>query len=351
VTVPAPTGSRVTVLDDAAYNAFAGVARRSDGRLVGVFYRGGAAGETTVSADIYTVVSTDETGTGWGSAALLLSQTDACRDPKIRRLGDGTLAVTYTLSDDSTYWHPYVVFSTDEGTTWGTPVLITSGFTDTDTAYVSAPLLELPNGDLLASMYGDWGALQTSSVSRVSRSTDGGATWASLAVIASGGSRDWLEPNLCQLASGTLFCGLRSDNPGTDYIYGATSTDSGATWSAPAQLFQGSGQPACYVNAHDVLMLHYRNPSGYPRWRASEDGGATWSAEQDFSNGQTSLMAYGGFVRLSNGGTGVLWSVESAAGQAELYWRLFDDGPPAPTSAFGCVRHGARLGGGMAMRR
>lgn len=324
---PAVLGSRITVVDDSAYNSFASAAVRANGDIVAVWYRGGGAGELTVSADIYISTSTDD-GATWSTPALAVSQSDACRDPGITALSDGRLALTYTLSDDSTYWHPYIVFSSDGGATWGTPVLVTNGFANGDKAFVSARVVELGNGDLLVPMYGDWDGSNLNSVSKVSRSTDDGATWANLATIASGGSRDWLEPNITLRSDGSLFCAIRSDQD-TDTIYASTSADSGATWTSPTALWPGSGQPACWETTDGLLVVLYRASGGLTRFRSSFNG-TIWSDAQDPTQGLTSLMAYGGWITLADGSTGLVYAQESASApsaQAEVYFQAFDDAP------------------------
>lgn len=118
-------------------------------------------------------------------------------------------------------------------------------------------LLELPNGDLLASAYGCFKGDNTpcpyqpkmmKSRCILFRSRDGGKSWDYVSTIAVGdvGSEGFDEPVLCRLSrgkeAGRLICLLRT---GSD-LHQAISDNEGATWSAAKPVaFPG-------IDLHDV---------------------------------------------------------------------------------------------------
>jgi len=105
-------------------------------------------------------------------------------------------------------------------------------------------IIELPDGDLLATFYGHQKGDATPSTyqprmmkarSMLARSSDGGGHWKLISTIAVDpkvGTEGFDEPVLCRLSKGQhpgrLICFMRTGRE----LYEATSDDEGATWSA-----------------------------------------------------------------------------------------------------------------------
>ncbi len=134
-------------------------------------------------------------------------------------------------------------------------------------------IVELPNGALLATIYGhEEGNRKYSSV--LIASDDGGQTWAYRSLIAHSeeiGREGYCEPALVRLANGDLFCALRTGGP----LYTTRSTDDGATWSTPEVVADHGVDPALLLLSNGVLALSYGRPD--VELILSPDGtGYTW---------------------------------------------------------------------------
>lgn len=315
---PVQDGAAVTIANTTSYDAFPGVALLPNDDLL-VVYRQGTDHASTFDGVLRKRISTDD-GATWGSATTIHDPTDDARDPALARLSNDDLLLSFFEWDGATARTPYVMISTDDGATWGSKVAITNSFSDY--AFISAPVIELDNGDLLAPLYGqDTGDSFDSA--RVSRSTDGGATWAHLADIVDGPTfgRHMQEPNLVLLDDGTVLAMLRSDGS-PNRIYTSRSTDSGATWSTPVVAFDGSGRPAVHQRGSDgVVLCAYRASGDDCRFRASYDNGITWRGHDgDFTGGSTLDYMYAQWVALPSGQAAVVYSLEASATDADLYF-------------------------------
>jgi len=120
-------------------------------------------------------------------------------------------------------------------------------------------LVEMPDGALLATIYGTQeGHAKYSSV--LLRTEDGGLNWRFLSIIAHAedvGNEGFCEPTLVRLGNGDLYCALRVGGP----LYTTRSSDSGATWSAPAVVADHGVNPHLLLMKNGVLVLSFGRPN------------------------------------------------------------------------------------------
>jgi len=253
--------------------------RLTDGRILVAFRIGGA--HTHSVGRIVAVESADD-GATWSEPRVVVDTLIDDRDPMLTQLSDGDILLSYFRIDwSSTPWEVPgvdVIRSTDGGRSWGEPVKVGStmqqetperwhGFRAGHIA-THGQILELPNGELLAPVYGVFPGDTQHSASIV-RSTDGGLTWPAENEILLG--RRYVEPVLTLLAGGQVTALLRTDegSPGTGSPDQADlraeltrSNDNGRTWTEPEQLDLHASSAVTLPLTDGSLLLAYGDKSG-----------------------------------------------------------------------------------------
>jgi hypothetical protein len=217
---------------------------------------------------IHTVTSVND-GRTWSAASIAVTDTADLRDPCISTAG-GTTWLTY-FKGTSTLAAAgcFLRVSTDDGVTWGSETRIDGQ----PYAAMSSPVVEV-GGNLLAAYYGK-NTGNTFDSSWLATSADGGVTW-TRQIVANGqtAGRDYQEPWL--IANGaSVWMFFRY---GTQSAIGlCTSTDSGATWSAPTQLFDDTtGRPAAvWLSTGTMAVVARRISDRQPVVRSRTTGTAT----------------------------------------------------------------------------
>lgn len=232
------------------------------------------------------------------------------------RLSDGTALVlgltTEWVEDDKFRGRRWV--SRDNVQSWDGPLEtilhIPSAACSKDTdgkqygPRIYGSVIELPEGDLLASMYGyfevDTVPVATSTGEPkkdrkcrtfVVKSTDGGATWDYLATVAYNPQLDeegFCEPSMVVLANNQILCVMRA---GAE-IYQCRSSDWGRTWNEPEPLGISGVEPHLCLTDSGILACAYGRPGTHVIFDATGTGevwGARLTAFDGSSNGHTSL--------------------------------------------------------------
>ncbi len=163
-------------------------------------------------------------------------------------------------------------------------------------------LVQLPNGDLLITMYGRFrqdnvrvpyfpeGAYQYRTW--VCRSRDGGKTWAYLSTVGANEilplperAEGWCEPDLIDTGGGSLLCVMRtggSPHKGsperyTD-LYASHSADGGESWGLPKPIAPWGVWPRLLRMSNGVIALASGRPGVFLLFSA--DGGQSWTEPQ-----------------------------------------------------------------------
>lgn len=118
----------------------------------------------------------------------------------------------------------------------------------------------------------------------VSRSTDGSATWQNPIVVSQGTGLDktWITCDDTSTSSHYGNCYMEwDDNDNGNLVWMSTSTDGGLTWATPATPTSPThglgGQPLVQTNG-TVIVPFLADSVGNIESFSSSDGGATWSA-------------------------------------------------------------------------
>ena len=321
--------SYVEVATDEYYNAFPGLARLEDGTLITVYRKG-----VLHANDRGYIVSKRSTdgGSTWSEEMVVVDNPALdLRDPNIALLADGALIVNYFQYDfdlPGTVRNGLrVVHSFDGGETWGEPVLVGTG----SFVATSAPILELPNGELLLAYYGSHEGSRYATA-YVNRSDDGGNWWLGETVIAAGppAGRPFQEPNLLLLENGDILATIRSDGS-TPIIHTSVSRDEGRTWSEPKPAFKGSGTPSVVGLASGGIVMIYRakigRNYGLPALRVSGDGGQTWTADlgETVIDRKDGDMMYASALQVPDGRIAVVYGMEDGRRRSEIRFRYLRD--------------------------
>ncbi|MFC0627250.1 sialidase family protein [Kribbella deserti] len=248
---------------------FPNAIRLLDGRIL-VVYREGRHHVSSVGR--IAMVESPDDGATWSEPRIVVDTLLDDRDPMLVQLSTGDILLSYFRID----WHklPWevpgvdVIRSTDGGHTWGEPVEVGSTMRqETDERWhrfraghiaSHGQILELPNGDLLAPVYGVFPG-DTHHSASVVRSTDKGGTWRAEdeVVIGRKPGRMYVEPVLTLLPGGQVTALLRTDQDAEL----TRSDDNGHTWSTPEPLELHASSADTITLADGSVLLAYGDVS------------------------------------------------------------------------------------------
>lgn len=314
---------------DGQYAAFPSATVLSDGRLFLVWRQ--ATDHLNTRDGVVKASTSSDHGLTWSTAYTLFQDETAgidLRDPTASTSPDKqTLYVTYLKGSASLNAGGfYLRISTDQGETFGAEIRIDPHPYSAGTA----PIVTLPNGQLLATWYGKENLGDAKDSSFYSLSADGGQTWGAPVKFADGvaAGRDYQEP-YASVYGDTVVIMFRWGN--ADQIGMVKSTNGGATFSAPAAAFTGTGRPSNLITSNGTLVVVYRNwPGGttlqHGMVRTSHDFGATWGPARLVERTNPNFWLYSGPVEVAPGMIFCPTSVESSSTSAKLSMRYLVDG-------------------------
>ncbi len=252
-----PTPFTVVRAEPGRLAHFPDIVKLADGRLLAT-YREGA--DHVRSDGRISLVASDDGGRTWSEPWVAVDGRFDDRDPKLGRLADGTVLLSYFVIDWSTEplhttHGTYVHRSTDGGRTWSDPIEVGTAMIDEGGRFQPARptwaashggAAELPGGDVLLPLYGRLPGTRWQRATVV-RSTDGGRTWpaGSEVLLAEGDGVHYQEPTLTVLEDGEVVALIRTT---AEVAYLCRSADGGHTWSDP----QPTDMPA---SSHHALPL------------------------------------------------------------------------------------------------
>ncbi|WP_166969310.1 sialidase family protein [Brevibacterium atlanticum] len=245
--VPAPPADgRLRFFDDSGCAAAViPTDRRSNHAPTILALRGGGllaawfGGSDEGNKDIDILLSRFDVGSGEWSASVSVTHDDIRSDqnPGLFEEPDGTVWLVYTsqLSRQSGVPETFnlqhtsvvkVIRSSDSGATWGEPEMLF----DREGTFCRQPIQILADGTWVHTQWlcFDDDSKNGSDQPVVQISQDQGDTWRQIEFPAAAGR---VHPNIVELAPGRLVCLFRSRF--ADWVYLSRSDDGGETWSAP----------------------------------------------------------------------------------------------------------------------
>jgi hypothetical protein len=284
-----------------------------DGR-VAVVLRGGAV-HVGIKGRL-DIVFSDDAGRTWSKPTVVNDSPVDDRNPAFGQAKDGTLVVAFWRAKKDSYKDyevdspdqpvsTWVTRSTDGGKTWADAAEIDVR----DIGYGSpyGKILTLPDGSMLMNVYGFAARAPGERVeskvdySYLYRSTDDGKTWTRHATIGKG----FNETGLLDLPDGTLLAAMRSAGDKAN-VWLTRSTDGGKTWSEPKGASGKAAHPADLVRLPDgrpLMVTGYRaGPFGVRGVVGTPDGRFDWTTSFPLVDDSTNVdTGYPSSVVLKDG--------------------------------------------------
>ena len=307
--------SRTPQPKSASHAAFPGLAALPDRSLLHVWrdgpeHAGGSNGR--ILAQRLDPASLRPLGASW------LAADDALdlRDPSVTVSRDGrTVWLTYfQYARDAAgrvACRTWLAASADGGRTFAPRERIGNGLPH---VAVTAPVVELPDGRLLAVTYGRRsGTDDLDSCLAFSRAVGGG--WSAARVMADGtaAGRHYQEPYAIALRNGALLAAFRYGPK--DRIGVSASRDGGTTWTVATPKFSGWGRPALLELGDQLVCVYRANTTVSPYdalYRVSTDRGGTWGAAVTLER-PAAMMSYAALVETGPGLATVVLGREDSA--------------------------------------
>ena len=300
------------VLNNGSYNSFPGTCRKHNGDWLAIY----RSGTTHFLADsVLNTVTSSNKGQSWSAESLFFdpgSGRDA-RDVGLLRLNEtDRLLVSYTdvLSTGHSSSNRVVTRRSDnDGSSWGSEVLIPHTFTDW--AITAADPFQLPNGRILLPIYGK-NTADTFRNAELWLSDDLGDSWSFLSTILLGstGGVDANEPSVVMMPSGDLLALIRKGGGDIEF---ATSSDAGATWSATANAFFSEAVPKSRLFGQH---LYSQGDATAERVFDTTEGSlGSWTATIVTDTSQ--FANYGGFIEEEDE-LYLLWAEEVSGSNSQL---------------------------------
>lgn len=309
------------LVSDGKYNSFPGVVTCPNGDILAA-YRSGTS--HTAGGNLYTLRSTDD-GATWGDPVLVAASTGT------HAWGTATLSVIDGNRIAIVSWvrHPAggspganatrILISDDNGETWDTPLTVTLDATWDGKFSVSESALVYRGGWYYLGVWGRslaGGVYYTAGVARSADLT----TWATVAYFDNGSEAQFNEIGVAAIGS-RLVCVIRNESAGR---WSSTSYD-GLTWTAPTRVWTGFGEGAPKL-AQDPMLGYNIFPV-----RLGATGGvmACVNAAGDYSHlgnfMEGTAFMYGQTCKISPTTGGVLYAAGPVeGGLCDLFWRPFE---------------------------
>ena len=274
-----------------------------------------------LSDDGYAVVSgmiSDDDGRNWSERFTVADDRDACvntMSPCLTRMQDGRILLAYSWRNGGNHQDNYgpctkrVRISEDEGKSWSDPTAITFDESSYHTGCHDRAWT-LSSGRVLVQCHTnsktDFFQGRSRKSVYVAYSDDNGRSWQHSNELTEGRSQGFNEGCIAPRPDGSLLIVMRS---WLGHSFLATSTDDGATWSAPRPsgvIAPDAPTYLCRLPDSDTLLMVWNSNWNPDRSHdvtrcpllcaASEDSGASWGLPKAIETDPEHEWAYPGIL-------------------------------------------------------
>jgi predicted neuraminidase len=273
----------------------------------------------------------DDAGQTWSQPATPIDTSGKAFDPNIAwGAARSLVAVWADERRGNRLFHIYARRSPDGGTTWEQEQLL-SRFPE----LAPSDLFARPKliGDGQGRLWAAWvGVKNGRSSLYMNRSVDGGRKWTDPAPLT-GDSRSVFGHSLHRAGDRMLLV-WQDTRTERDRVYAVSSSDAGATWTAPVRVDHLSADSAVNVNSPAALLSadgealvawqDARNGRDDIFLARSTDGGRTWTKEDqrmDMDEAGTAVSQYPKLARAKDGRVALAWD-DDRAGLEDVYLRV-----------------------------
>lgn len=304
-------GTIATITDDTKYNAWPSVCRVTGSTLLMAYAKADNHNLDT-SGKIVGKLSTDD-GDTWGSEFTIADVANGAINAGLLTSTSGRVICEYN-EFNGTIDPPdcvRITYSDNGGSTWSSPYTVNSSFTTQVGAPASRPF-QLPDDTILLPVYGISSG-ETFWSSAVLFSTDDGATFGGEVMMADGEAdgRNYFEPSIAAVEDGTLIGHYRTADAGN--MYQNESAD-GSSWNATAVAFGGYSPSNVYRRTTGTLVATVRgNAAAKLQAFTSIDEGATWDDQGILDSTSYTELEYACAIDRLDGDILVVYSVQPSA--------------------------------------
>jgi len=265
-------GTPMIVSKSRSWHWYPSIRKMRDGSLLLVFSIMADALPESIVKPHHVMVRSQDAGNSWYFHRYLYFPTTVAGDAHVcAQLSDGMVLElpnnVHVLGDEE-YRVPYWK-SDDDGKTFLGPydarLRLAKGSIETAPAMgrmlanvrIYRSIIELDNGDLLASMYGKFKG-EKKYRSFLIKSTDRGESWSYLSTIAYNpnvGTEGFCEPAMGLLKNGEILCMMRTGSG--EPLYQSRSSDHGKRWSNPVPTSARGVDPDLFVMKSGIIACSY----------------------------------------------------------------------------------------------
>jgi hypothetical protein len=269
-------------------------------------------------------VSSINNGESWSSASTIYDTANKDdRQPNVLEFQESevwTIMVVWTVttggSTDDNCESVKVIKSTNGGTSWGTPVTVTTG----DDLRATGNPIQMANGNILIPL----AAYVTGKKrNKVAISDDSGDTWTIYNASDHYADGRCNELAVVEYEAGKLL-GISRNQAGS-YFNKITSTDYGVTWASPVltSVHSPRDRPHLIVLQSGDIALSYADTNDDFRIVLSSDNGATWALDDYYSvyyeSGLAGECGYPASIEYEPNKVFSIFEIEASSSDEDIY--------------------------------